>query len=111
LQGLTTRAILLRRVPSLRDPLGELRLRRRIVAQRPGDLTQLAFYFSAAVRLAGDSAAGAAVPADAQGGRRRYVDLLGTALRLWTEPGLAERRAEWSSPLQVTTDERLEGLR
>ena len=111
LRALITRAGLLRRAPGLRDPIGELRLRRRIVAQRPGDLTQLAFYFSAAVRVAADPVFGAAALEEAETVRRRYVALLGTASRLWDGPEIAALRDEWSTPLKVPVDERLANLR
>jgi hypothetical protein len=35
----------------------------------------------------------------AEAARRRYVHLLGIALKLWPDPGLERLRAQWSVPL------------
>src|SRR5262249_37505378 len=111
LRALITRATLLSTTPGLRDSLAELRLRRRIVAQCPGDLMQLMFYFSAALRVAADSMARTAVLDEADAARRHYLSLLGIASRLYDEPAIPTLRAEWSSPLRFPVDERVQNPR
>jgi len=108
LHGLKVAAALMSAVPRLDDPRAEAQIRRRIVLQRPGDLSELTAYLRAAARLMRDPAVrNEGLQEEAEAARRRFVGLLDLALKLGNDPDLERQRERWSAPLQGPDDPRL----
>jgi hypothetical protein len=102
LQALQTLATLTSDVPRFRDPMEELRVRRRLVELRPGDLNELTPYFRVVLRLTTDTAGGdPGLMDEAERVRQRFVRLLEMCSRVHPYPALARLRVQWSRPLET----------
>jgi len=100
-QGLHAAASLMPMQPELADASEELRLRQRLVDQRPGDFSELIPYFRLAIRLQKTAgAANASTEARAQEVQARLVRLLGICSKLDPDPTLDRARSYWSQPLE-----------
>ncbi len=101
LQALQTIAALRSTVARFRDPVEELRIRRRIVEGRPGDTAELVLYFRLVMSIMRDSALrDPALFDDAQVVRLRFVRLLEICMRCSNAPELAQLHQRWTMPLE-----------
>src|SRR2546428_4696863 len=102
--ALQTTAALLATQPGLHDDTLEYRIRRRIVALRPGVLPELVPYFRLAIRLTHGGSEGAHIREDARTVQARYVRGLTICEALSDAPVLRKVLRKWSGPLEEIPD-------